>query len=121
MAQPAMQQGKLLAKNLRCLLSKGKLSTFRYRDQGAMATIGRNRAVADLKIFGKEFRKKGLVAWLIWMFVHLISIVGFRNRLVVLINWVFSYFSYDKGMRLIIGYKKENLPTESVAEKAVVN
>ena len=121
MAQPAMQQGKLLAKNLRSLLNTGKLSPFRYRDQGAMATIGRNRAVADLKVFGMEFRKRGFFAWLIWMFIHLISIIGFRNRLVVLINWVFSYFSYDKGMRLIIGYKKENLPTESVAEKAVVN
>ncbi len=121
MAQPAMQQGKLLAKNLKCILKNGKLTPFRYKDQGAMATIGRNRAVADLKIFGKEFRKDGFLAWLIWMFVHLISIIGFRNRLVVLINWMFSYFSYDKGMRLIIGYKKENLPTESVAEKAVVN
>lgn len=121
MAQPAMQQGKLLAKNLKCILKKGKLTPFRYNDQGAMATIGRNRAVADLKLFGKEFRKKGLVAWFIWMFVHLISIIGFRNRLVVLLNWMFSYFSYDKGMRLIIGYKKENLSTESVAEKSVVN
>jgi NADH:ubiquinone reductase (H+-translocating) len=121
MAQPAMQQGKLLAKNLRCILKNGKLKPFRYRDQGAMATIGRNRAVADLKIFGTEFRKKGLLAWIIWMFVHLMSIIGFRNRIIVLINWVVSYFSYDKGMRLIIGYKKENLPTESVAEKAVVN
>jgi NADH:ubiquinone reductase (H+-translocating) len=121
MAQPAMQQGKLLAKNLRRVLKNEKLKPFKYRNQGAMATIGRNRAVADLKIFGTEFRKRGLLAWLIWMFVHLMSIIGFRNRLVVLINWVFSYFSYDKGMRLIIGYKKENLPTESVAEKAVVN
>lgn len=121
MAQPAMQQGKLLAKNIKSLLRNGKLTPFRYKDQGAMATIGRNRAVADLKIFGTELRKKGLVAWFIWMFVHLISIIGFRNRLVVLINWMFSYFSYDKGMRLIIGYKKENLPTERVAEKAVVN
>jgi NADH:ubiquinone reductase (H+-translocating) len=121
MAQPAMQQGKLLAKNFRNLLSGKTLIPFHYRDQGAMATIGRNKAVADLKAFGREHRFAGLIAWLIWMFVHLISIVGFRNRLVVLINWMFSYFSYDKGMRLIIGEKKENLPTESVAEKAVVN
>jgi NADH:ubiquinone reductase (H+-translocating) len=121
MAQPAMQQGKLLSRNLPCLLKKQKLQPFRYKDQGSMATIGRNKAVADLKIFGKEFRYKGLIAWFIWMVIHLMSIVGFRNRLVVLINWMFSYFSYDKGMRLIIGNKKENLPTESVAEKAVVN
>jgi NADH dehydrogenase len=121
MAQPAMQQGKLLAKNFTCLLKGKTPKTFKYRDQGAMATIGRNRAVADLKVFGRELRSTGLTAWFIWMFVHLISIIGFRNRLVVLINWMFSYFSYDKGMRLIIGEKKENLPTESVAEKSVVN
>jgi len=121
MAQPAMQQGKLLAKNFNCLLKNKKPTPFRYRDNGSMATIGRNSAVADLKIFGRQVSKTGFFAWLIWMFVHLISIIGFRNRLVVLINWMFSYFSYDKGMRLIIGPKKENLPTEKVAEKAVVN
>jgi NADH dehydrogenase len=121
MAQPAMQQGNLLARNIASLLQGKPLRPFRYNDQGAMATIGRNSAVADLRIFGKEFRYKGLPAWLIWMFIHLISIIGFRNRLIVFINWVFSYFSYDKGMRLIIGDKKENLPVKSVAEKAVVN
>ena len=86
-----------------------------------MATIGRNRAVADLKLFGKEFRFKGLIAWITWMFIHLVSIIGFRNRTIVLFNWMLSYFSYDKGMRLIMGHKKENLPAESVAEKSVVN
>lgn len=121
MAQPAMQQGKTLAKNLPRLIKGKTLKPFRYKDRGSMATIGRNRAVADLKLFNKEFRYKGFIAWLIWMFIHLISIVGFRNRLVVLINWTFSYFSYDKGMRLIIGKKKENLPSENIAEKAVVN
>ena len=121
MAQPAIQQGKLLAKNLPCFIKGKKMKPFRYRDQGAMATIGRNQAVADLKIFGKELRSTGLLAWLIWMLIHLLSIVGFRNRLIVLINWMFSYFSYDKGMRLIIGDRKENLPVKKVAEKAVVN
>jgi NADH dehydrogenase len=121
MAQPAMQQGRLLAKNLRHLLKGNKLRPFRYKDQGSMATIGRNRAVADLKIFGTELRYKGLIAWIIWMVIHLVSIVGFRNRLIVLLNWMWSYFSYDKGMRLIIGERKENLPTARVAEKAVIN
>ncbi|HYC85316.1 MAG TPA: NAD(P)/FAD-dependent oxidoreductase, partial [Chryseosolibacter sp.] len=121
MAQPAMQQGRVLAKNLRYLLKGKPMCPFRYRDRGSMATIGRNRAVADLKVLGKEFRYKGLIAWLIWMFIHLMSIIGFRNRIVVLVNWVFSYFSYDKGMRLIIGHRQENLPAEEVAEKAVVN
>jgi NADH:ubiquinone reductase (H+-translocating) len=121
MAQPAMQQGKLLARNLKCSLAGKPMKAFRYSDQGAMATIGRNRAVADLKVYGKELRFKGLMAWIIWMFIHLMSIIGFRNRMVVLLNWVFSYFSYDKGMRLIMGPRKENLPVESVAEKSVVN
>ena len=121
MAQPAMQQGKWLAKNIHCLLANKPMKAFRYNDQGAMATIGRNRAVADVKLFGKEFKTRGLLAWFIWMFIHLISIIGFRNKVVVLLNWMWSYFSYDKGMRLIIGEKKENLSSESVAEKAIVN
>jgi len=106
-AQPAIQQGKLLAKNL-ILLNKGKpLASFNYHDQGSMATIGRNHAVADLKIFKKEFKMQGFFAWLIWMFIHLISIISFKNRLIVLLNWVAGYFSYDKGIRLIMGKKKE--------------
>jgi NADH dehydrogenase len=121
MAQPAMQQGKLLARNIKCHVAGREMTPFRYRDQGSMATIGRNRAVADLKVFGKELRFKSLVAWIIWMFIHLVSIIGFRNRMIVLFNWMLSYFSYDKGMRLIIGNRKENLPVESVAEKSVVN
>jgi NADH dehydrogenase len=68
-----------------------------------MATIGRNKAVVDLH----AFKTQGIIAWFVWMFVHLISIVGYRNRLVVLMNWMWSYFSYDKGMRLIIGNKKD--------------
>jgi NADH dehydrogenase len=120
MAQPALQQGRLLGKNLSNMLSGKPLKAFNYNDQGSMATIGRNRAVADLKIFKKEYRTQGLRAWLIWMFIHLISVIGFRNRLAVLLNWTWSYFSYDKGIRLIIGKKKENTPVEAVTEKAVV-
>lgn len=121
LAQPAMQQGKRLAKNLKNHLKGKEMVPFKYRDQGSMATIGRNRAVADLKIFGKELRSKGLIAWIIWMIIHLLSIIGFRNKTIVLLNWMISYISYDKGMRLIIGEKRENLSTESVAEKAVMN
>lgn len=103
MAPPAMQQGKLLGKNLQQLISGKPLTPFEYKDQGCMATIGRNRAVVDLKLL----KTQGFFAWVVWMFVHLISIVGYRNRLLVLINWMWSYFSYDKGMRLIVGHKKE--------------
>ena len=106
-AQPAIQQGKLLAKNLMKRLKGQAQTPFSYHDQGSMATIGRNHAVADLKMFKKEFRTQGFLAWLIWMFIHLISIISFKNRLIVLLNWTTSYFSYDKGIRLILGRKKE--------------
>jgi NADH dehydrogenase len=120
MAQPALQQGRLLGKNLSNILAGKPLQAFNYNDQGSMATIGRNRAVADLKILKKEYRTQGFRAWLIWMFIHLISVIGFRNRLAVLLNWTWSYFSYDKGIRLIIGKKKENTPVEAVTEKTMV-
>lgn len=120
MAQPAIQQGQWLGKNIKRLLEGKELQPFRYKDRGSMATIGRNQAVADLKIFGRTYKTQGFRAWFIWMFIHLISLIGFRNRLVVLINWVWSYFTYDTGIRLIIGKKKENLSVEQMAEKTVV-
>lgn len=120
MAQPAMQQGKWLGKNLLRSIAGRKLRPFRYNDHGSMATVGRNRAVADLNMLGRTYRTQGFKAWLIWMFVHLISLIGFRNRLVVFINWLWSYFTYDTGIRLIIGRKKENVPVENVTEKTVV-
>ena len=71
---------------------------FKYFDKGSMATVGRNKAVVDI---GK-IRFQGIFAWFVWMFVHLMSLVGFRNKLVTFVNWVWSYFSYDRGTRLII-------------------
>jgi NADH:ubiquinone reductase (H+-translocating) len=120
MAQPAIQQGRWLGKNMKRLFEGKELQPFRYKDQGSMATIGRNQAVADLKIFGGTYKTQGFKAWFIWMYIHLISLIGFRNRLVVLINWMWSYFTYDTGIRLIIGKKKENLPVEHVTEKTIV-
>lgn len=99
MAPGAIQQGKHLANNLKNLERNKELIPFKYFHKGAMATIGRNKAVVDL---GK-FKSQGFFAWLVWMFVHLMSLVGFRNRILVLISWVWSYFSYDKSNRLIIG------------------
>jgi NADH dehydrogenase len=98
-AQPAMQQGVNLAYNLKKILRKEtNLRPFKYFDMGGMATIGRNKAVAD--IFGFEFG--GFLAWVVWLFVHLMSLVGFKNRFFVFFNWLSSYFSYDKSNRLII-------------------
>jgi NADH:ubiquinone reductase (H+-translocating) len=97
LAPVAMQQGKTLAKNLNRKKNE-EWTPFRYNDKGTMATIGRSRAVADLK-FG---HLKGFLAWMAWLFIHLLLLVGFRNRVIVLINWIWNYFSYDKAIRLII-------------------
>lgn len=96
-AQPAIQQGRHLAANLRRRLRDETMRPFVYRDPGDLATIGRNRAVADLG----RLRFQGFTAWLLWIFIHLMNLIGFRNKLVVLINWVWNYFTYDRGIRLI--------------------
>ena len=103
LAPVAMQQGKNLAKNL----NKKNISEWKkfiYSDKGTMATIGRSRAVADLKFI----HLKGILAWLAWLFIHLMLLVGFRNRVIVFFNWVWNYFSYDKAIRLIIRPYKKN-------------
>jgi NADH dehydrogenase len=100
-AQPAIQQGKLLAKNLRNLIRGNILVEFIYKDLGSMATIGRNLAVVDLPFW----RFQGFFAWLTWMFVHLIAIVGVKNRLLIFINWLWNYVTYDQSLRLIIRAK----------------
>ena len=98
-AQPAIQQAKLLSDNfLKILKGKSNLKPFKYKDKGSMATIGRNKAVADI---GK-LQFGGFMAWLIWMFVHLMSLIGFRNKLVVFLNWVYNYTNFNKASRLII-------------------
>jgi NADH:ubiquinone reductase (H+-translocating) len=102
-AQVAIQEGKLLAENIRRLLNKKQMIPFAYRDKGSMAIVSRNKAVADLY----RFRFHGMFAWLIWTFVHLMSIVGFRNRLVVFVDWVWNYISYDRALRNIIRPYKE--------------
>jgi NADH dehydrogenase len=104
-APPSMQQGRLVAENIKNLIRKRPLKPFRYKDQGSMATVGRNRAVVDLK----AFRVQGFIAWFIWMFVHLISLIGFRNKFFVLLSWLWSYFSYDKSNRLIMARPKDGV------------
>lgn len=97
-AQPAIQQGINLANNLNSLVNGNKIKRFRYVDRGSMATIVRNKAVCDLP----WFHFKGFFAWLVWMVIHLLNLVGFRNRLVVLTNWIIQYFQHNKSLRLII-------------------
>lgn len=107
MSPPAMQQGQLLAKNLIRLQQEKSMHPFRYQDKGSMATVGRNKAVVDLNVFKGQFRTQGVLAWFLWMFVHLISLIGFRNKFFVFFSWIWSYFSYDKSNRLIISRNKE--------------
>lgn len=105
MAQPAMQQGKLLSENLIRLVEKKELKPFIYKDKGSMATIGRNKAVVDLP----KFHFSGVFAWFVWMFVHLFSLIGFKNKAVVFLNWVYNYIRFDREARLIIRpFKKRN-------------
>lgn len=114
-AQPAIQQGEHLARNIKRLLKKQELLPFNYFDKGAMATVGRNKAVVDL---GK-LKFGGFFAWFIWMFVHLYFLVGFRNRLVTFFNWVYNYINFDKASRLIIRPFKSNKRNLEVDQKKV--
>jgi len=98
MAQPAIQQGNLLAKNILKIMRGESLEGFQYKDLGSMATVGRNLAVVDLPFW----KFQGAFAWYVWMFVHLMSILGIKNKVMVFINWLWSYITYDQSLRLII-------------------
>jgi NADH dehydrogenase len=97
LAPVAMQQGRYVARVIADRLAGRASPPFRYRDKGVLATIGRHHAVAQ---FGRT-RFRGVLAWLLWLFVHLIYLIGFQNRILVLIQWAFHYFSYNRGARII--------------------
>jgi NADH:ubiquinone reductase (H+-translocating) len=108
MAQPALQQGDLLGNNIINIINKKPLKSFEYNDKGSMATIGRNKAVVDLP----KYHFNGVFAWFVWMFVHLFSLIGFKNKAVVFLNWVYNYIRFDREGRLIIRpYKKRSFTT----------
>jgi NADH dehydrogenase len=97
-AQPAIQQGKLLAANLTRLTSGEATKPFRYNDKGNMAIIAKYKAVADLpKLFFK-----GFFAWLVWLFIHIIPLVGFRNKMQLFFSWMYAFITNDPTLRLII-------------------
>jgi NADH dehydrogenase len=103
----AIQQGRHAARNILAMTKGRKPQRFRYWDKGSMATIGRNKAVADLNFV----HLSGLPAWLVWLFVHIIFLVGFRNRLAVLFQWAWAYFTFNKGARLITrNFQSETRP-----------
>jgi NADH dehydrogenase len=105
LAQVAIQQGELLGKNIMRKISALEMLPFSYNDKGSLATIGRNKAVADLK----KHHFSGTFAWFIWIFVHLFALIGFKNKAMVLLNWIHNYIRFDREGRLIIRpYKKKN-------------
>jgi NADH dehydrogenase len=98
LAPVAMQQGRHVARIVRARLSGEGTSPFRYRDKGSLATIGRGRAVADLR----RVRLSGLAAWLTWLIVHLWYLIGFHNRVVVMVRWAYSFLIHGRGARIIL-------------------
>lgn len=109
LAQPAMQQANLLAKNFRRQSRSLVIQPFSYTNLGSMATIGRDLAVADLPFM----KLNGFIAWLIWMFVHLMGILGVKNKVFIFINWCWSYFTYDQSLRLMIKPKVQDLSVQT--------
>lgn len=104
-AQPALQQGRLLGENIIKLIQNQEMKPFYYNDKGSMATIGRNKAVVDLP----NYHFHGVFAWFVWMFVHLFSLIGFKNKAVVFLNWLYNYIRFDREGRLIVRpYKKKS-------------
>lgn len=116
LAPVAMQQGAAAAKNVMHDLAGSKREKFHYVDKGVMATIGRSAAVADL---GK-LKMSGLPAWLAWLLVHILMLIGFRNRLIVFMNWAWSFITYDRGSRLITGHRLTAGCPEDEAEQSKV-
>jgi NADH dehydrogenase len=99
LAAVAVQEGPHAAKNIVRAIQGQPLEPFHYVDKGTLATIGRAAAVAN---FGRV-KLSGLVAWLLWLFVHIFLLIGFRNRFLVLFGWAWTYFTYERGARLITG------------------
>jgi NADH dehydrogenase len=97
-APVAIQQATLLAQNLKNKWENKPMKPFVYNDQGSMATVGKNKAVVEIG----NLKLGGFFAWLIWMAVHLMSIVGVKNRIFVFLNWVWHYFTHDPSLRLMI-------------------
>jgi len=97
MAPVAIQMAETAARNVLRALRGEPPRAFQYRDPGSLATIGRNAAVA----YVRGFAFKGFPAWVVWLVVHLIQLIGFRNKLLVLINWAWDYFFYERAVRII--------------------
>lgn len=116
MAPVAQQQGKLLAKNILNKIENKPMDPFQYHNKGVMATIGRNRAVVDLP----HYKFQGVFAWFVWMFVHILSLVGFRSKIIAFIDWSTNYFSYDRPLGVILNSAEvidQQLKKEKIREE----
>jgi NADH dehydrogenase len=114
-AQVAMQQASNLAHNFKAMFKNKPLRPFKYKDLGSMATVGRKLAVVDLSFI----KLQGFIAWVIWLFVHLMAILGVKNKILVFMNWAWNYFSFDPSLRLLIrpSYVKPKDREEMVEDK----
>ncbi len=112
-APVAMQQGRYAAKVVRARLRSRDAPSFRYRDKGNLATIGRAAAVADVK----GLKLSGFIAWITWLVVHLWYLIGFQNRVLVLIRWSFSFATHGRGARLITESGSDSRPIESRTQR----
>ncbi len=112
-AQLAIQSGRHAAKNIRLSIDGRPRLPFRYVDKGSMATIGRHRAVAQIG----RFKSSGIVAWWLWLTVHLLSLVGFRSRIAVLMEWALSYFTWQRRSRVIL--EVPSVPTAAAAPSLI--
>jgi len=111
LAPVALQQGRYVAESIRRKLKGKAIAPFKYMDKGSMATIGRNKAVLE---FG-GLRMAGRFAWAAWLFIHVYYLIGFRNRLLVMMQWAWSYLTYKRGARLIVSRNwRQEISTASV-------
>ncbi|MEX2597814.1 MAG: FAD-dependent oxidoreductase, partial [Salibacteraceae bacterium] len=111
-AQVAIQQADRLAKNLKLKIQNKPLTIFTYKDLGSMATVGRNRAVVDLK----HFSFQGFFAWAFWLFVHLMAILGVKNKLFIFMEWMWNYITFDQSLRLVIKQKPDTKISDRASE-----
>src|SRR5690606_10063380 len=98
LAPVAQQQGKLLSANILKLINQESMVPFKYKNKGVMATVGRKKAVVDLP----KWKFQGTFAWFVWIFIHIMSLVGFRNKIMAFYDWFANYLTYDKPLGLII-------------------
>jgi NADH:ubiquinone reductase (H+-translocating) len=117
LAQVSIQQGKLLSKNLRRLIKGKSMTPFSYKNLGSMATVGRNKAVAEFS----KIKLQGFIAWVLWLVVHIRSILGVRNKVIVLLNWIWNYFNYNQSLRMIFYPTKAKEVLEREAREAVTH